>query len=744
MSDHDFNPAGTSIRPELLRIPRARSVARFAEATTNPNVRLLHCYGSRENGSEAVELAISATVPQRPVYDIRPTERILIAFKQDDGWYPIVESLRKDFPHAPHTNLTFPGEPRSLCLYSEPWEDVRITLTAPKLIARIMWWLEGTATDTLHGEGQPLEPLLFDPRWDLIIPHDLPSTDDAGEAETFTCYTTGWGLRLVRSPMPTEGDGVQAQVGSCLALVIRCQPQPHSVVRSTPSPLADLCNFLLPAGVDLLELLRERLDAWTDKKAGLLSVEGFGLVLLARLPKTRVAGGEAESEELRAFAFKGPIGAIAKAAVAPSDDHARDGPEDIGQQIELLPLNHRPGFSRMLAAKANGESREDSSRVIAVGAGALGSQVVMNLARGGFGQWTLVDDDLLQPHNLARHGLGGWAVGRPKAMGLADMLNGMVEGPPIAEGVATNVLRNPASDNQVAVDWKSASAILDMSASIGVARYLRHEIRSPARRISLFLNPSGAALTLLAEDKPRGIPLDVLEMQYYRALIRDAGLAGLLSSSSTMRSGVGCRDVSARIPQDLVGLFAGIGSRAVRRAIETDQVHIVTWVVDEASYSVSNTTIDVPRVRRKEKDGWRIFWDDHLESKLRKYRDAKLPNETGGILIGSFDIARRIIYVFDATKAPPDSEESLHGFLRGSKGLQNEVEGIQVATSGMLGYIGEWHSHPNGNTKPSTRDKDVIKWVKETLDDEGQVGVVGIVGSKKQFNLIPCGTALYQ
>ena len=72
------------------------------------------------------------------------------------------------------------------------------------------------------------------------------------------------------------------------------------------------------------------------------------------------------------------------------------------------------------------------------------------------------------------------------------------------------------------------------------------------------------------------------------------------------------------------------------------------------------------------------------------------------------------------------------------------MERIQVATSGMLGYIGEWHSHPNGNTEPSTPDKDVVKWVKETLDDEGQVGVVGIVGSKKRFNLIPCGTALYQ
>ena len=200
-------------------------------------------------------------------------------------------------------------------------------------------------------------------------------------------------------------------------------------------------------------------------------------VLLARLPKARVAGGEVESEELRAFAFKGPISAIAKAVIELSDDHDRDGPGDIGEEIEILLLNPRPGFSRALAAKSNGESREDSSRAIAVGVGALGSQVVVNLARGGFGQWTLVDDDLLQPHNLARHALGGWGLGVPKAIALADTLNRMVEGPPMAEAAVTNVLKNQTPGNQVVVDWRSASVILDMSASIAVARYLRHEIR---------------------------------------------------------------------------------------------------------------------------------------------------------------------------------------------------------------------------------------------------------------------------
>ena len=744
MSDYDSQPAGTLVEPRKLTIPRARSVASFAKTTANPNVQLLHCYGSRDDGTEAVALTLSATVPQRPVHDIRHTEPILLVFRQDDAWYPYVESLRRDFPRAPHTNLTGRDEPRSLCLYYEPWEDVRITLTAPKLIARTMWWLEKTAAGVLHGEDQPLEPLLFDPVQDLIIPSDLLSRGDAGEADLLTCEVTGASWRLVRPPTASSGDDQSRQSITCLALVVTCQPQQHGVIQATPPSLRDLHEFLLPAGVDLVGTLRKRLDGWINNADMLRGLDGVSLVLLVRLPKIRVAGGGVESEELRAFAFKGSLNAIATEVSRHLGDSEGDGPEAIGEKIELLPLNPRPGFSRALAAEVNGQS-PNASHVIAVGLGALGSQVAVNLVRGGFGQWSLVDHDLLQPHNLGRHALGSWAVGWPKAIGLAGMLNNVVEGPPIACGIVENVLRPQGPTNQTAVEWKSGSTILDMSASIAVARYLCNDIKSPARRVSLFLNPSGTALTLLAEDTARNVPLDVLEMQHYRALTWDIDLAGLLSSPSTMRSGVGCRDVSNQIPQDLVGLFAGIGSRAVKRAVETDRAQIVTWRVDESTYSVSSTTIDVPSVLHRKKNGWRILFDAELESKLRKYRNAKLPNETGGVLIGSSDMARRIIYVVDATEAPPDSQECPHGFLRGSQGLQETVQGIQEATRGMLGYIGEWHSHPpNATVDPSIRDKNVVEWVKETLDDEGQVGIVGIVGSRKSMNLIPCGSALYQ
>ncbi|MCY4623397.1 MAG: ThiF family adenylyltransferase [Chloroflexi bacterium] len=515
------------------------------------------------------------------------------------------------------------------------------------------------------------------------------------------------------------------------------------MIQATPRTIRELHELLLPVGVDLVGTLRERLYGLTSNTEAMRGVDGFSLVLLVRLPKTRVAGGEVESEELRAFAFKGPLSAVAREVSSLSCDTDENRMVDASENVELVPLNPRPGLTRALAAEVNGQ-HPNASHVIAVGLGSLGSQVVVNLVRGGFGQWTLVDNDLLQPHNMGRHALGSWAVGWPKAIGLAEMLNTIVEGPAIAHGVVESVGRLNAPTKRSPAEWRSASTILDMSASIAVARYLCHNIQSSARRVSLFLNPSGTALTLLAEDRERSVPLDFLEMQHYRALTHDTDLAGLLSPPSTMRSGVGCRDVSTQIPQDMVSVFAGIGSRSIRRTDETDRAQIVTWKLDEPTDSIICTEIEVSGVHRRKENGWRIFFDSTLERRLRDYRNAKLPSETGGILIGSSDMGRRIIYVVDATEAPRDSQECPHGFLRGSQGLQQAVQRIQEATSGMLGYIGEWHSHPPKTTAdPSIADRKVMEWVKETLDDEGQVGIVGIVGSKRRLNFILCGSTLY-
>lgn len=71
-----------------------------------------------------------------------------------------------------------------------------------------------------------------------------------------------------------------------------------------------------------------------------------------------------------------------------------------------------------------GQERLGASRVLVVGAGGLGSPALTYLAATGVGTITIVDGDTVEPSNLHRQPLYGWAdVGRPKARLAAERLH---------------------------------------------------------------------------------------------------------------------------------------------------------------------------------------------------------------------------------------------------------------------------------------------------------------------------------
>jgi integrative and conjugative element protein (TIGR02256 family) len=106
-----------------------------------------------------------------------------------------------------------------------------------------------------------------------------------------------------------------------------------------------------------------------------------------------------------------------------------------------------------------------------------------------------------------------------------------------------------------------------------------------------------------------------------------------------------------------------------------------------------------------------------------------LPSETGGVFIGAFDVERKIVYVVDLVPSPPDSKEWPVLYIRGCRGLVERLEEVHQATGGMLQYVGEWHSHPDGcSTNPSGDDRKVFRWLVEHMQVDGIPPVMAIVG----------------
>ena len=103
-----------------------------------------------------------------------------------------------------------------------------------------------------------------------------------------------------------------------------------------------------------------------------------------------------------------------------------------------------------------GQRRLRAARVLVIGAGGLGSPILLYLAAAGVGHITVVDDDVVDSTNLQRQVVHGVAdVGRPKvesaAAALAALAPGVTVAPVAVRLTADNVL-DLVADHDVAVD----------------------------------------------------------------------------------------------------------------------------------------------------------------------------------------------------------------------------------------------------------------------------------------------------
>lgn len=744
-----FAEAPRVCAPRELRHPDARALARRLDVGL-PFARLVEC--RQGTACDLVVVDVEVETPQRPAYDIRFEERMAIWFAAEPSppgptSQPEVFALREDFPgNAPHINLRPYDYPRSLCLYDVSFEEVRATWTPARYIALVREWLRLTALGELHASDQPLEPLMHGGIGWIVLPNLLRTANAAlgltrrGQIGTMPV--------LVAVP-PNE---VEAGDRRYVVALIRAQPRTHGVIRRAPLTVAELHELLTPQD-DVCAQLADVVRQW---KADGISLEAQ-VAIVVLVPLRRTDDAEPEIEQPWAFLTVQSLADVGQSlGLWEKTEHGLatiiGASGDTGASINILPLYAHFDHLREDGARYNGHAQVDDRRFVAIGAGALGSQVLDAAARAGFGQWVVVDGDVFLPHNLGRHGLHRPAVGWEKAHAVvAGMMNEVSADGAVHGYIVADVLAPGDKAAALAEAFGGASAIIDMSASVAVARGLARDSEGTARRVSVFLNPMGTDLVLLAEAADRGIHLDALEMQYYRAVSRDPALAGTLQGAvARERYGRSCRDVSSHLPHARVAALAGIGVQALQRVANEAEPTIRVWRFSEATLAVHAVNVRVHAVVEVQVGDWRVVTDEGLLADLAAQRAARLPNETGGVLLGHVDVWRRVVYVVDAIPSPPDSEEWPTLYIRGAAGLASAVEHANAATAGQVHYIGEWHSHPRGIPPlPSRDDMQVFAWITTALDaddlpavmmilgDGGSALFVGVIDSTTQPPILP-------
>ena len=722
---------GALVDPEALEIAGAR---RVRDATGwYPLAKLVETRARETEGrrEEVVVIDVEPELPQDLVHDIRSVERLAVAFGAGERRSPVVTALRSDFPRVAHLNWMSAGNPRDLCVYEEPWSEVRLRWTGAGFLRDLVQWLSRTAVDDLHGTDQPLEPFLFETANVVVFPENV--FDELAAGKVFAAQVVqerpGWPYTVKLGEF-AEGELADARRMYCAAAV--GTPTAQEAMRDCPRSLMEFSSVLGDVGVDLWANLRSRLGLWYS--GARRPRDDDGVVVLLRLPRSREAGGDVEEVQYLAFELH-PIKELAMAS-------GRFGSVGVGGQlvplaggdvdeglaafIDVVPMRAMPCLDRATARLVSGlEPAGEEPNVVLVGAGALGSQMHEHLSGMGWGRWTLVDRDTLLPHNVARHRLGENALGFSKVRAIAQVTG--TEAPYNAvERVFLADAQASESDEELLSAYGDADLILDASASVSVSRFLARDIGGSARRASVFVNPAGRDAVMLIEDAERSLTLDALEAQYHRAVLSDERLAGHISLEPRVRYAAGCRDVAARLAQDDLVLSSGLLCRQIRTA--GPDAAAVVWRT-AADGSVERIEIPVVEAVRVECDGWGFVLDGGVVGRAARQRRRRLPNETGGVLIGYFDVPRKAVYVVDALPAPRDSVEHKEAFVRGYAGLREELAAINARSGGQVGYVGEWHSHPDGaGVGMSPDDTVLLATIAEEMHLEGWPGVMMVVG----------------
>lgn len=729
---------GETILPPQLRSARAIAVQDYLSAKTAKYFQLVECRAAEK--FDILFVRVSVEVSQRRSVDIRSTEEIAISFNALEDTLPAFMPVRSDFPKdLVHVMVDCDNSIPSLCLWDRSFEELKSRLTPFSLLARLKEWLEQAADGTLHPSDQPLEPVFIGCSHQIILPAEAGNTDESYVAFSSPDLPNHFTLSFVPLSQLIPSD----RSSSNYVLAAFTTPAlNHRAVRFMPRNLEQLQTLLRDIGFDL----KRELMQWAMKTGRGADLLAAIPVILLTLPKQRTSGSDVETYEECAFCANRTFGELGEALGAFADTRNLEGIDSIGyvlgephdlpslEDFVLAPMSVTREVSGDALATLSGYPQHPLVSIAAVGAGAMGSKVVELSARCGYGKWTLIDRDVFLPHNAVRHVLGRWSAGSSKTDRLKDTINLLVPDMPVSTAILADILDPQLKQEELDEALNDADLILDMSASVVVARNLCE--RPDSRRCaSLFLNPSGTDVVLLLESADRTTNLWDLEGAYYQALISNSLLHDHLTKDNpSSRYGNGCRDLSAQISADQVSVLAGVALRQlIKRSALLDSAAII-WRMNLECGDVKSFLVSTESSTELQLGPWRIRWSKQLLASLVAQRRDDLPNETGGVLLGIVDFEYRVIVVSAGLPAPKDSLKRPYCFERGAAGLSENLAEIGRQTLGQLSYLGEWHSHPDQfGVSPSQKDEGLYDTLESAFKDQCEPYIMTILGVDKLF-----------
>lgn len=678
-------------------------------------------------GKLAVLLELSISLPQfGSKVGISEIEPIIIVF--DEVSYPFAapsvypDRLGFPFGNLGHLYVAVDDRPAQFCLVRGNLNEWYSGKLIEDLLIRVKNWLSDAATGELNKDGEQFEPLRLE-GYSGSLTFDYDVFCEICKNKRSYEYAGNF-AKLLFERTPSEKGTLcwkfleevsQSEIVKKLELIV------ENAVKKDEAPEKKYIYFgylvwseqsLPDDGYDV-----NLPTDWGGLKRYCLQYK----IDLGLLEKELV-----ESKKLRPYASVPVIVAIKRSKniigfgadiefvnfhVRLLDDKIVDG--IISDNAVVKFKQHKQPLTANKAGEISGTSKITELTLVA-GCGALGSRVVLHFAKSGYTDMLLSDDDILMPHNFVRHPLSVKYTNRNKALALAEEVKEIynqsksnIHGFKFSAEKVISILEGKEP-------WKR---ILDFTASLAFAQLLASG-KNMVPVIRGFISDFGKLGIIMVEGSGRNPRIDDLQMLLYRQAICSTEISNWLQNEAAATEkikdvtvGLGCNSETTVLSEENIALHAAFMSRILRSNLERSIAESGSVYINQLNEKPELPPVFNHFVFKKlevfkavNDPSWEIRFANGVVESLSEQMKANFPKETGGVFVGACNFKTRTIHVVDLVDAPIDSKANEVCFFRGVDGLPEAIDKLNEITGNQLGYVGEWHSHPQGPNVLSPTD----------------------------------------
>ena len=113
----------------------------------------------------------------------------------------------------------------------------------------------------------------------------------------------------------------------------------------------------------------------------------------------------------------------------------------------------------------------------------------------------------------------------------------------------------------------------------------------------------------------------------------------------------------------------------------------------------------------------------------------KLPNETGGVLVGYWLEDSEGVVITDVVGPGPGAKHGKISFVPDASYHESEIARLYEESGRLHTYLGDWHSHPDSTTRLSLTDRHTLLKIAKHVDARVSTPLMAVVGESDPLAL---------